>query len=293
MFWVLFSILAALFWAAVNIIDKYVIGKLINNPFAPSIVWGFLGPLVAVIVFTVHGIDRLPIFLIGLAFLVAILSEMATVVYFFAAKKEEISRIVALLFLIPLFVAIIAGIFLGEIFTPIKYLGIVLLVAGATLISTRNYKIKLNKPFWFTIVAALLWASVWVIEKYLLNFTDTWTVFAYMSMGAFLTLPIMLYFAFSDLQLAIRSQGKRILYFMTLGEILGMIAFFFMLSASSLGPVTFVSALVSVQPFFVLVMATAISFYYPKIMTEETSQSTLRLKVLAIILMFIGGILVT
>jgi hypothetical protein len=56
--------------------------------------------------------------------------------------------------------------------------------------------------------------------------------------------------------------------------------------------VTLVNALASVQPFFVLAFAVALSIFYPKILKEEIGRSAVALKLIAIAMMFAGVILI-
>jgi drug/metabolite transporter (DMT)-like permease len=64
-------------------------------------------------------------------------------------------------------------------------------------------------------------------------------------------------------------------------------------AAVSLGPVTLVTALSSLQPFFVLVFALLLSRFLPGVLKEETGRSTVFLKLASIALMFAGAVLIT
>jgi hypothetical protein len=64
-------------------------------------------------------------------------------------------------------------------------------------------------------------------------------------------------------------------------------------AAVSLGPVTLVTALSSLQPFFVLVFALLLSRFLPGVLKEETGASTVLLKPASIALMFAGAVLIT
>ena len=293
MSWILFSILAAIVWAIVNTVDKYILTKLVRKPVIPLMILGVIGLFASFFVYLFHGFSYLSYFNIALAFVAGIFYIMAILFYFKAVKIEEISRVVPLFYLTPLFVSILAAIFLGEIFTPIKYLGIFFLITGVVLISSKNFiKLSFGKAFWFMIIASLTLSLNAVITKYLLNFADFWTIFSYVRIGAFFALIPIFCFSFQDLIFAVREHGKKVIIVISLNEILNLVGVLLITIAMAIGYVTLVNALSSVQPFFVLLFAVILSVFYPKILKEEIGKSAVLLKLIAITLMFIGIILI-
>ncbi len=292
--WIFFSILAALCWAIVNTIDKYVLTKWVRKPIVPVMILGVTGLVASICVILLHGLNPMFFQNITLAFIVGIFYVLMIVFYFKAVNIEEISRVIPLFYLSPLFVLILSFFFLGEIFSPIKYLGIFLLVIGAILISLKKpFRISFGKAFWFMVLVSLIAAVNAVITKYLLNFADFWTIFSYKGIGAFFaTIPIF-YFNFSDLVLTIREHGKKVILAMSANEALNQFALLFIIIATSIGYVTLVNALSSVQPFFVLLFTVVLSVFYPKILKEEINKTVMFQKLIAIILMFVGVMLIT
>lgn len=293
MSWILFSILAALTWAIVNTIDKYVLTKWVKKPIVPVMILGIIGLLASFLVFVFHGFSELSFPNIILSFVAGIFYILAIIFYFKAVKIEEISRVVPLFYLTPLFVLILATIFLGEIFTPMKYLGIFLLVIGAILISSKNFiKLSFGKAFWFMVLASLTLSINAVVTKHLLNFADFWTIFSYTRIGTIFVLIPIFYFSFPDLVAVAKEHGKKAIGVMSLAEILNIFGILLITIATAIGYVTLVNALSSVQPFFILFFAVILSIFYPKILKEEIGKSIVLLKLFAIILMFIGVILI-
>jgi len=293
MSWILFSILSAAVWAIVNTVDKYVLTKLVKKPVVPLMILGIIGLIASFFVHLFHGFSYLSYFNIALAFVAGILYVIGILFYFKAVKIEEISRVIPLLYLSSLFVSILAAIFLGEIFTPIKYLGIFLLIIGAVSISSKNFiKFGFGKAFWFMVLASLVFSINAVITKYLLNFVDFWTIFSYIRIGAFFALIPTFCFSFKDLILAVWEHGKKTVILISLNEILALFAVILITIAMTKGYITLVNALSSVQPFFVLLIAVILSVFYPKILKEEIGKSAILLKLIAITLMFVGVILI-
>lgn len=293
MLWVILSILAALIWAVVSTIDKYVLTKWIRNPIVPVMVLGVVGLIAGLIVYLFHGFSELSYFNIFLAFISGVLYILMSMFYFKAAKIEEISRVVPLFYLTPLFVLIFATLFLGEIFTPIKYVGIFLLVIGAILISSKKFiKIGLGKASWFMILSVISLSIYEILLKYLLNFADFWTIFSYTRIGTIFALIPIFYFSFSDLRKTVKDHGKKVVGAISFNESLNLIGVLLITIATAIGYISLVSSLSSVEPFFVLLFAVILSIFYPKILKEEITRHTLEVKLIAIVVMFIGAVLI-
>lgn len=294
MSWIVFTILAALTWAIVNIIDKYVLTKWIRKPITPVIIFCIIGLVASFLVYLFHGFSELSFPNIALSFIAGNFYILTVIFYFKTVKTEEISRVVPLFYLTPLFVLIFAAIFLGEFLTPVKYLGIFLVIVGAIFISSKNFiKISFGKAFLFMVLASLFASLNAVITKYLLNFADFWTIFSYTRIGTIFALIPIFYFNFFDLLSTVRKHGKKVVAMISLNESLNIIAVLLITIATAVGPVTLVNALSSLQPFFVLLFAIILSIFYPRILKEEFNKSTVLLKLIAIALMFSGAILIT
>lgn len=294
--WILFSILTALFWASGNIIDKFIFTRWVIKPIVPVIAGGAIGLFASLIIYFTQGFVGLSNINILLAILAGIFYVLSILFYFKAVKIEEISRVIPLYYLMNFFILFFAFIFLGEVLTPpIKYLGIVFLVAGAILISQKDFvNFRFNKAFWFMILAAGALAVNSIIAKYLLSFADYWTIFSYTrGMGAMIALLPVIYFNFNDLVGEIKKNGKKAIGLMSASETLNVLGGLFITLAISAGSVTLVNSLASVQPFFVLAFALVISIFYPAIFKEDLKKANIFIKVVAIILIFVGVILIT
>ena len=205
---------------------------------------------------------------------------------------QEASRIVPLSNLSYLFVLVLAAIFLEEILTPLKYLGIFLLITGAVLISIKDFRLSFGRAFWWIILTAGFYAINSILTKILLNSVDFWTAFGYRSMGMFIgSIPIAYLFV-GDLMKTINQHGKRVVIAILASELITAPGILLGVMAISIGYVTLVNSLQAIQPFFVLLLTVLLSVFFPSILKEEINKSTIFLKILAIISIFLGIILV-
>ncbi len=294
MLWAYLSILAAFVWAIGNVVDKFILEKWIRKPAIPVLFLGVIGLIASIFIYFIKGYSYLSLINILLAFVAGIFYITANIFYFKAAKIEEISRVIPYFHLAPLFVLILAAIFLGERFTPITYLGIFLLMMGAVLISSKNLKkFSFGKPFRYVMLSVFLFAVSIIIRKYLLGFADFWTVFAYIRVGSALALVPLFYYNFKELRQTIKKHGKKVAVVISANETINMIAMLLFMIAMVSGFVTLVEALTSTESFFVLFFTVILSILFPKILKEEISRKTILIKLVAIVIMFIGALLIT
>ncbi len=293
MSWVILSILAALCFAVVNIVDKYVLTNWIKKPIAAVITYGLISLAASLLIYIFHGFAELSYFNIFLALIAGILAMLMAIFYFKAVKIEEISRVMPLFLLSPLFIMVFALIFLGEALRLVEYLGVFMIVLGAILISSRNpFKISLGKSFWFMILSVLSISAHNILLKYLLGFADFWTIFAYIKIGMIFPLVPVLYFGLPTLISVAKKHGKKVIIILGANELLTLAASLLITVALTIGYVTLVKALSSVQLFFVLLFTIILSVFYPKILKEEIKKSVVLIKLAAMVVMFIGVLLI-
>lgn len=291
--WVIFSLFAALCWAIANIIDKAILNKWVKNPFLPITVAGIIWLVLGGISYFIKGFSHLSSFDIFLAVSIGVINVFAWIFYFKAMQIQEASRVVPLSNLSQLFVVILAAIFLKEILTPLKYLGIFLLVIGAIFISVKNFRLSFGRAFWWIILAAGLYAINSILTKRLLNTTDFWTVFGYRSLGMFIGSIPIIYLFINDLLETVKQHGKKVIIAISVSELVTAFGVLLSVIAASIGYITLVNSLQAIQPFLVLLFAILLSIFFPSLLKEEVNKSTIFFKIIAIASIFMGVILVT
>ena len=292
MLWIFISLLAAAFFAIVNTTDRFTLQKWIQNPVILLMAFGVTGMAMAMGIYAVHGFSYLSEANIWIAFLGGLFFILSSFFYLKAVKAEEVSRVVPLMSLNPLFVLALASVLLGEFFTPDRYLGMGLLIMGALMISAKSpRKIRFGKGAAFMILSTIAFAAGNVLTKYLLNFADYWTVFSYVRIGSFITIIPVLHFGFRDL-LAVAKKSRKVAGVVFFNRVLGLTGLLLVALAASSGYISLVSALTATQTLFVLAIALVLSRFYPKILKEEFDRKTAAIKLVATTLMFIGVVLI-
>ena len=291
MLWVTLSILAAIAWAFANIIDKNVLHT--QKPLTIILFANFISIIAAVIVYFFLGFSKLSALNIIIGLLVGLFYILGIYFYCLAVQGGEVSRVIPLFNMIPLFIMLLAAIFLGEILTPLNYIGSLILISGAILISAnKKTKLNIDKIFWLVVLGSLAFAINAVLQKYLLNFADFWTVFSYERIGAFFALLPLLLIYYSDFKKFIKGTRKPIVL-VSLSEVFNLIGLLLTTIAFSIGLVSLVKTLSSIQDLFVLFFVIMITTFWPKVLKEKIDKSTIILKVIAIILIGVGVFLIT
>jgi len=287
-------VLAAFTWAIVNVVNKFVISKWARNLNILVVSFGVVSLLSSIFFFALRGFTTLSAINTLIAIATGVLYFLTVFFYYKALEIEEVSRVIPLYNLTPLFVLLFAGIFLEEVFTLTKYVGIFLIVAGALFVSSKEFKrIRFGRAFRLMVLATIISATVHVLTKYLLNFSDFWTIFAYIRIGTFLIGFPILFFRYDDISRVVRQQGKKVVGLISFNNVLNLLGVLFFTIAVSKGFVSLVNALSSVQPLFVLLFTVILTLVYPHILKEKVDKVTIVKKTLAIVLMLTGAVLIT
>jgi drug/metabolite transporter (DMT)-like permease len=292
--WYIFALLAPAFWAMNNVLIKFLITNKFKSYFPMIFTVVFMDAVFALAVSTFTPIVvSFPYSIVAL--IVGLMPLLAFWFYSKALIMEEVTRIITLFQLIPVFVVFLSVIFLNEVLGIQKYFGIFLIVIASMLIS---YKKSGEKPFSsalkFMIPFGVIIAAYTISDKILLGYLDYWSLFFWNVLGTFcgvlflLSLPKLR----KESAKTILAVGKKAVFTTFIGEGLYVIGTICSLVALSLVDASLASSLFGLQPFYVFFYTLLLSLFLPKILKEEISKSIISLKISAIALMFIGTWLV-
>ncbi|MDM7913213.1 MAG: EamA family transporter [Methanotrichaceae archaeon] len=294
--WFFFALASTASFAAAVLVDKFLLVSYIRNSTAYLIALIIFQQVFVVIISAFVGTG-----FIYPASIYAMLAGTAQAVmyvsYLRALQVEEASRVTSLIFVYPLFVFLGSALLLGEVLSLRHYLGGVLLVASALLVSYRPsqgrsmaFSPALRHLFFFWIFAALF-----VIEiKYLLSFINEWHIFIWSSIGTLVAvLPFLADNKIRAETLGFFRMNSLLLRAILLEEIFDFLGRLLSIFAFALGPVALVSAVGALQPSITLIYILALSLFLPGLIEEEIDRRTLALKFIAGFLVVIGIYLVS
>ena len=217
---------------------------------------------------------------------------------FYGFSHLEVSRVIPIAHTYPVFVAILASIFLGENLSTVQWAAIFITVVGAGLVTTSHGQQSSNnkKTFVYLLVllGSVLNAIANVTYKYALDGIEFWDLFAMRSVCLGLVLFVAGY------RSGILSQVRRLAsnmacvrVFVIAEIVVAPAAILAMLGALYLGPVSLASTLISVRPLFVLAITGVLSMPVLRFLDEPFTRETLPLKLLSTTMIVAGVVVLT
>ena len=287
--WIVFALLSPFFFALVATVDKFLIDKRIRSPFAFAVASGAALGLYAIILLLAYPLETMETRALLPAVGGGLLFAAAVVVYLAALQKEEVSRVIPLLYLLAVVAAVLETLLLGASFSGHFYLATLAMIAGAFLISVKDLgKLSFSPAAWLVVLAAVLFGAQAVVEKWALRSLSYWNVFSVQFITYGLVLSLLLLGkgtrqVFSDI-----IRNRTILLVMG-NESISLLAIMTHLVAASLTQVSYVAALGAIEPLYILLIATGVSVVAPTVLNESHTTGQLLQKGLATALIVGGG----
>jgi drug/metabolite transporter (DMT)-like permease len=292
MTWLLFALLGPTLWAFGNVLDGALRRKFIPDDLTLTWVMSALRMPIALglLFFTqVFSAGFWPFIILLIS---GFLLTMPFWFYYKALKKEDVSRIVVLIQIVPIFTLVIGHFVLNEQLTGIQGIAFLLLLSAgicAALKPTKK-KLKLSSALLLMILATFLWAISDVLFKaYSASYGSFWDAYTAYLLGGSLTVFVL----YKPMR---RTAPKKI--FRTLSfrgwvyvllsyafGTLGTVAFTY---ALTLGKVSLTSVMMGVQPLVALVIGVVLAPLLPELVKEDLSKKSLILKAISFVLVIAG-----
>jgi uncharacterized membrane protein len=207
-------------------------------------------------------------------------------------EEEEVSRAVPIIDGYPVFVAILAVVFLGQSLTLTRWLAIAMVVAGAILVSQHNllpgHGMRLGKSFLYLLSGSLGIAVFVILVKVSLAELSFWHVYALSSLGGALLLIAAALASGAGTETSSLLKRPQALAPIILGEVLLAFSMVTSFVAFNIGPVSLVSAITATRPLMVLLYSASLSFLVPRILSERLYPKELAQKLLAAGMVVVG-----
>lgn len=288
--WIFLSLLAPLFWASSNFVDKYILGKYTKGIFDFVFFSTITSWLFFAVIFLFVGVPELSIYsLIPIATGMILIYSYGF--YGKALEQGDTSSLVILFKLIPVVTVILAFAFLGQTLSSNELIGFVIVLAGATIISFEKTKGIFIKGFGMILIAILMWSVMALFIDYGLTKMSFWNYFMLDNLGSALAGLTMFIIP------SIRRQVIEGIKTAQLGKYVwfswnNVLDFFGQMSikkalaiAPSAGLVTVV---MQVQSFYAIIIGVLLTLLIPSIIKEDISKNTLIKKIAGAVIMFLG-----
>ncbi|MBU0612930.1 DMT family transporter [Patescibacteria group bacterium] len=290
MTWVILTIAAAFLWSVINVVNKFLVEKHIKEPMVFLVAFGLLGILILLAIpFIDFSIPSSMLLL--LIFVTGGIYMYAVFPYFIVLRYEEVSRVIALWQLSPIFVFFISFAILGETLTYMQAIAFSLLVFGGMLVAIKfsNGKMHWSKAVWWMLLSTLLFAVYSVLLKYIFSETNLWNGIVWIRISMFVHALVLL--CFPSVRKKIKqflSSPAKIKATLIGSEAVSIVGSILYAVAISLVAVALVEALLSFQPVFVFVFSIILSVKFKNIIEEKMDFKNMLAKSLGIVLVVAG-----
>lgn len=284
--WLVIAFLAPMFWALVNMIDVYFVDGIYKDELDGTIISGLFQIVPWFILFfvvnfklsdafslsNVWGIDST----LFLSFLGGMLYTSAFYFYFKTLfNHNDVSMLQILWNLTVITVPVLSFLFFREILPSFKYIGMAVVLFGATMLSFNpKLRNKFSAKYFWTMIGAVLFLSLsMIIEEKAYNLLNVtygnqgfWMGFFFFGMGAFTTgLLFAVYSKRNPLPLI-----KKYYKIFLLGEGIYFLGNLFSQRALDIAPsVSYVAVIETFVPVFILAYSLLILFLFSAILRRK------------------------
>lgn len=281
--WLFYALLSPLVFAFVVDFDKYILEKHVSDYRGMPIYGSIVAPFMGAIIWVVSGFPLLEFKDAMLIILTGMLTIWASATYFKALSSDEASKITILFQMTPIFTLLMSFLFLRETISFNQLIGFLLIFFAIVGISYDKKKIgfNLSSTFFLILLTDLLWASSYVLFKFVVDTNSFFKVVSYESLGIGLG-GLFLYIFFPSIRHAFlktnKKVGKKVLRFVFFNEgmyVFGRLLNYFAISLGSVGLVTVVGG---TQVFFAILLGWILTLISPKIFKEGITKEDLSKK---------------
>ena len=292
--WSSAAILSAGILGIVNVIDSHLLSRRMPSLGSFLLPAGIFHLIYGTTLFIISPFpEGVGVYPLGVAIASGIVRAIAITIMLYTMTSEEISRVIPVVYTSPIFVAIMAVMQLDESLVYQQWLAIVIVVAGAALVSLNRgpsgAKARLIGSFGLLLLSSLLLAVADVTTKYALDYFSSWNMYSLsvLCMSALFFLVSIRGNVFREL----RSMPR-------LGSAVAIIAFNETLTPAGIvlsfwaieqGQVSLVSTILSSRPIFVFLYALILSRVYPAFLNWQPTRRALLLRLTATA-MIVGGV---
>lgn len=288
--WISLSLLAPLFWAGSNFVDKYILGKY-SKSIADFIFFSTITCWLFVIVlfgfFGMPDIDLYSLFPIATG-MILIYS------YGFYAKALEASdtSVLVILFkLIPVFTVVLAFLFLDQTLAVDQVLAFIIVLFGAVIVSYEPSKKIFTPGFGMIVIAILMWSVMTLMIDFGLTKMSFWHYFMLDNFGsgiAGLTLFVPKKIRTQVISGIKDAKIGKISWF-SINNILDSLGQLTIKKALALGPSAgLVTVLMQVQSLYAIGIGVMLTLLVPRVIHEDISLRAMIKKIIGATIMFIG-----
>lgn len=288
--WIALSLLAPLFWALSNFVDKYVLNRhskgIFDFLFFSTITSWFL----FLIILAFIGLPE-PSVYFWIPISTGVILIYSYGFYAKALEQSDTSSLVILFKLIPVVTVILAYFFLDQTLSANESVGFIVILFGASIVSLEKGGRLAIKGLGMIIIAILIWSGMTLLIDFGLTKLAFWDYFLLDTLGsaiAGLTLFIIPKMR-RELLAGLKSATASKYLWFTGNNLLDFLGQMSIKKALAIAPsVGLVTVVMQVQSFYAILIGIILTTLIPEVIKEDISANTLIKKVIGAVIMFSG-----
>jgi bacterial/archaeal transporter family protein len=297
--WLILSLTAAALWGGASVVDKVIVEKHLPSPVLCAFFMGAYGLVSALVVGLAMPLHFNSLGATSLACLSGILYLTYILLYFAALRHGDTAVVVALGQITPLFTTYWDYLIFGQVFWPMTYVGVIVLVLGAGLISLEHRQAvvkaspRFTKALQLMVVACFVRSLSDLTLKYTLTELSGWDGFFWPRLGIFAGAVVVVLVGPGPGRLVttIKGMGWPANLLIMGNEVISLGATLANTLAYTRGPLTLVAATGSVQPLLILLLVTAANIVRRGLVPEQANWRLGALRLPSVCLIISGAYL--
>ena len=179
--WIWFALISVIAFSSSALLQRVVMKEENSDPVTSSVIFQLTMAGITLVFalfmgFNIPSVGLIPYFMIS-----AVLYAFGTLFFFRAAKELEASELSILAGSGALVTIAASYVFLGERFTGIQLLGVLLILLAVVIVNVRKEKIVFKKGIWMGLLGNTCYALAVVSDGLILRNFDTFSFLAFMN----------------------------------------------------------------------------------------------------------------
>lgn len=294
MTWAIFALLTGVLWSVVSIFEKHIIGHEYHDPIAATVIKSY-------VIFAIFSCSS---FYAGkdissdLRFVIPSLASgmMLSIAVFFYYKSlasGDVSRVVPIFSIAPIFTLLFGAIFLHEYLNIIDYVGVLTIAGGSMVMGMEKFqkKLKIDHAVLLALGVAFFSAARTILMKVPIDAISPWPLLFWIGLGGILFTTPMLIIHYRRVEAYNAMQARRGIKHFVIADILDAIGHLTLFVAVGLGSVSLVMAILHTKSLILFLVASIINAVWPDYINESISRTILAKKAAGTALIILGALM--
>lgn len=292
MTWVYLALIGMFIWSITAVVDRFALNERVSSKRFYTVIPAFIQLPLVILFYPFFAPTTLAFNVVAVGIFGGVIEALFLYYLYVAISKEEVSRVFMLASVGPLFTLFGGWILLGETLSGNEFLAMILFISGGAAIAfkkeshSKNYKLSKGvKP-------ALIGIGLVTIYTLALRYTfvesDFATGFFFSRIGFFMAGSLMLLIWRKEIINQFLILQTKLKIILIANQVVAFSGHAFYFSALALASAALVESVLSIQGLLIFIIATIVSYFNPKLISERITKHDLIQKGIALLFIIIA-----